>query len=132
MKLLLIILSGFIISACSSTGMRTASHNGLAYNFPDKCSKYEYYRSDESVLYCIHNGQLTGESLHPASRYKASQKQTSQEQTSNGGSEGAGTVKSLVEIFRVFGEALNQNTPKTTYTNCYGGYGSVNCTSTTP
>lgn len=121
MKLLLIILSALVISACSSTGMRTAGHNGLRYYIPDNCSKYTYYHSDPNELYCINNGQQTGQKLYPVS----------QEQIANHQRQKSESQERSNEINRALQE-FDDQIPKTTYTNCIGRYGYLNCTSTTP
>jgi hypothetical protein len=82
--LLSIILLSIVISACSSTGMNTARHNGLMYYFPDNCSQFKYSNSEPDRLHCVHDGKLTGITLYPATqgqisnhRYQQDQKQQS-------------------------------------------------------
>jgi len=117
MKAYLILLVGIIVSGCSSTGFKTANHNGLMYYFPKNCSQYKYSYSEPNELHCFHGGQITGQIIHPAS----------QEQISNHRYQEAQKEKAWDDINR----SLEKMAPKTTNTNCYNTFGGINCTSTT-
>lgn len=109
MKAFSTLLISIIVSGCSTTGFSTADHNGLMYYFPENCSKYYYSYSNPNELHCLHNGELTGQSIYPASQEQISNYRSQQD-----------------ELDRIL-----KGLPKTTYTNCYKIYGGSNCTSTT-
>lgn len=110
MKNQLILLASIIMSGCSSTGMGTARHNGLMYYFPDKCSQYEYSYSEPNDLHCVHDGELTGQTIYLAS----------QDQISNHRYQQAQEQKAWDDLNRSLKEtadSIRRNTPKSTYTN---------------
>jgi len=117
MKLLLLFLGVSIISGCSSTGYGTANHNGLMYYFPENCERYNYSYDNPSVLKCLHDGQLTGQVLYPASQEQIANYRYQQE--------------SIRQAFKEASQTIQDSTPKTTRTNCRELYGNVKCTSTT-
>ena len=72
MKTYLIILASIFVIGCSSVGIGTARHNGLQYYFPENCSQYKYSYSDPNTLHCVHAGEVTGQTIHPASQEQIS------------------------------------------------------------
>jgi len=125
MKVFFIILLHIVLFGCSSYGYKTAKHNGLLYNFPELCEKYKYLNSNPNRLHCIHDGELTGVKLYPASQSEISIYLEEKESNAQAWREASESIKNM-------GDEMRRNAPKTTYTNCYNSFsGGVNCNSTT-
>lgn len=105
-----------ILTACSTTGYQTASHNGKYYWIPENCEQFNYNQYDTDTVYCIHKGVPTGVSLTPANPddvYLYNQQQA----------QNAAAFNQSLESLR-----KSSNSNRTARTNCMNlGYGQISC-----
>lgn len=118
MKKLLFLSFIIVLTGCASTtGLKTAGHNGKLYYIPPQCETYNFYNEDPDTLHCMHQGNYTGRTLQPADEQQVRHHIYQQ------------------EMNRRAAESINQNMknmmPKTTNTNCYNIGSMLNCQSTT-
>ena len=114
--LLMVISLSLVFNGCTSTGFRTAEHNGKLYYFPKNCNKYKFYNRNVDKLYCKNKkGKITGRILYPADKQQIANYKYEQKRNREGWKSFADSLNKITEENNKLTASIASTMPRTVY-----------------